>query len=239
MGRDTQIGARIISSLAVLSLLSVMPAARAAPAPMSPSCLFDISVLPTVTARIKAVYPDISGGAGNIILTDGREVILPGGSDILGVSLTPGQNITVKGLISEKYKMISAFAVSTGELWVCASGHMPALALTQSQHRDGRIVRLLHSGQGDVGGVVLDSGVTIRFPPQFLGGNKLRVGDTLSISGRGFNARSGPLLIAEKIGEKGAILYQIETESSVPSGAPPGSTGYDRIESDEIDHLLP
>lgn len=239
MGRNTQISARIISSIAGLTLLSMTSAVQAAPTPMSPSCVFDISVLPAVTARIKAVYPDSSGGAGNVILTDGREVILPGGSDILGVSLTPGQDLTVKGLVSGKNKMISAFAVSTGEAWVCTSGHMPALALTQRQHRDGRIARLLHTGQGDVGGVVLEDGVTIRFPAYFLGSNKFRVGDALSVSGRGFNARSGPLIIAEKIGEKGAILYQIETESSVPSGAPPGSTGYDRIESDEIDRLLP
>ncbi|XAO72052.1 MAG: hypothetical protein AAYR33_03825 [Acetobacteraceae bacterium] len=132
-----------------------------------PSCIFDISVLTTVTARIKDVYPNISGGTGNVILTDGREVILPGGFDILGVSLTPGQNLTVKGLVSDKSKMIAAFAVSSGAGWVCASGHMPSLALTQRQHRNGLIARLLHTGQGDVGGVVLDDGVTIRFPAAF------------------------------------------------------------------------
>lgn len=236
MMRVKQISKHVSTCVLGIALFFGAHQGSAATPQVKPSCIFNISILPTIAEKVKAAYPDASGSVGNVFLADGREIVLPKG---LGLSVTPGQNLTVKGLISSKKDIVSASAVSVEDVWVCATGSSPSLALPPAQQSEGHVARLLHSGEGNVEGVVLDNGVTIRLPRSFQGRSALHVGDLLSASGRGFIAQSGPLIIADKIGERGTILYQIESESSVPKGPPPGSTGYDRIENNLINFPLP
>lgn len=132
-------------------------------------------------------YGDIDG----LQLTDGRVVkFAPHMGTELGKVVTPGQTVRVSAGRPEGANTIKAYAlvnVTNGRVieelppaYPRVPRHLRA-AFLQAQEAEGTIATVLTGRHGEPNGVILDSGVIVRFPPHSL--------TTALIPGQAFAAR--------------------------------------------------
>jgi hypothetical protein len=86
----------------------------------------------------------------------------------------------------------------------------------------GRIARLLHTGRGDVNGVILDDGLIVRFPPHVGAefASSLQPGATISAKGWGSRGTQGRAFEATAIGATAADMREVFAGPGREPGAP-------------------
>ncbi|WP_147092961.1 hypothetical protein [Swaminathania salitolerans] len=220
------------------------PASRpsASPTPVSASpgrdtdgtCVFDLSSLPRFSGRIARLLPGTQGDATGALLADGTEVEMPPGLAAQDHDLRPGAALAVRGLAAPSLHLVRAFALimsrgrSTQD--VCASPLPELVTSAPPASAEGRIVRLLHDGDGAVNGAVLGDGTVLRVPAAASRTGFLQNGAPVYADGYGYNTAYGKLVVVTRLGPNRLQAIHVSDQPLIPRGAPPGSAGYDRIE---------
>jgi hypothetical protein len=211
-GAMAQIGpappAKLVSDQAV-----ALPAAARPPAGPRPMPRPDVDdIAPTTLAgHVARLLPNPNGEVDGLLLDDGTQVAIPPHlSSQLLATLKPGDGVAVTGRRAPDAPVIRATelrntasgkrVVDEGPDGASQRPREPA-ALT-AMSADGRIAALLHTDRGDLDGVVLDNGTSVRFPPrvgiQFAG--LLKTGGTLFAQGYGTSSSQGSAIEATRLG---------------------------------------
>ncbi|MGL9617058.1 hypothetical protein QRQ56_03575 [Bradyrhizobium sp. U531] len=183
--------------------------------------MWDSSQLPESRGTVKQYTLTPRGDVDGIILTDGTEVKLPPHLSAQTVfSVRPGDQVSVRGLRARAIPLIDAASitnVATGKS-VVDNGPPDRRAANDDQTISGRIALQLHGKRGEVNGVVLDDGTTLRLPPP----EAERMQDQLS-QGRNISVRGDVLDTAlGKVVEVRAIGTSPEQMTEVRGPRPPG-----------------
>lgn len=130
--------------------------------------MWDSSQLPESRGTVKQYTLTPRGDVDGVILTDGTEVKLPPHLTAQTVfAIHPGDTVSVRGLRARALPLVDAAAitnVATGKS-VVDSGPPDRRAGNDDQVISGRIAAQLHGKRGEVNGVLLDDGTTLRLPP--------------------------------------------------------------------------
>lgn len=182
-------------SLAALSTLSHLSSAQAPgmapdlPAPATRGAAYDPQQFPAIRGEIERLSLTAHGDVDGVILKDGTEVIMsPELSTQIAFSIKPGDRVTIHGLRAAALPLVHAVSVTddvTHRTVTDSDGSAPmtpppaqpappprgAASLTRGPGNEtsGRVRMALHGPQGEVNGVLLDSGVILRFPPDQVG----------------------------------------------------------------------
>lgn len=212
------------------------PAGRAAPpAPMADAG----AQMPVLTGRVQRWLVNPNGEVDGMLLADGTQVAFPPhlSADAQRL-LKPGDGVRVAG-----WRTPDAPVVRASSLTATASGRSlsdtPASASPPPTPREpdaltamtgsGRIARLLHTGRGDVNGVILDDGLIVRFPPHVGAelAQSLQPGATISARGWGSRGAQGRAFEATAIGSTAADMREVFAGPGREPGAPrgPGAMG--------------
>lgn len=183
--------------------------------------MWDSSQLPESRGTVKQYTLTPRGDVDGVILTDGTEVKLPPHLSAQTVfAIRPGDQVSVRGLRARAIPLVDAASitnVATGKS-VVDNGPPDRRAANDDQTISGRIALQLHGKRGEVNGVVLDDGTTLRLPPP----EAERMQDQLS-QGRNISVRGDVLDTAlGKVVEVRAIGTSPEQMTEVRGPRPPG-----------------
>ncbi|WP_025885589.1 hypothetical protein [Asaia prunellae] len=192
------------------------------------NCVFDLSSLPRFSGRIERLLPGTQGDAIGAILVDGTEVEMAPGLAAQDHHLRAGAVLTVRGLAAPSLHLVRAFALAAQQD-VCAAPMPELVTSAPPATAEGRIVRLLHDGDGALNGALLDTGAVIRVPASGARTALLKPGLPLYADGYGYQTAYGKLVVARRLGPNRLQAIHISDEPLIPRGAPPGSDGYDQI----------
>jgi hypothetical protein len=161
--------------------------AVAPPPPAAPTAtqvaVYDPQQFPAIRGEIERLTLTARGDIDGVILKDGTEVkTSPDLSTQIAFAFKPGDRVTVHGLRAAALPLVRAVSI-TDEVThrtVTASdgstpmnppppGGAPPPSLGASSETSGRVRMALHGAQGEVNGVVLESGTILRFPPDQAG----------------------------------------------------------------------
>ncbi|GBR16702.1 hypothetical protein [Asaia spathodeae] len=227
---------RLCASIGLAALLGgfsdVASAATTPPADTAPSgnCVFDLGNLPRFSGKIERLLPGTQGDAVGALLTDGTEVEMPPGLAAQDHHLRAGVVLVVKGLAAPSLHLVRALALSS-KADLCAAPMPELVTSAPPANAEGRIVRLLHDGDGALNGAVLNTGTVLRVPASGARTNFLRLGAPIYTEGYGYQTAFGKLVVARRLGPDRLQAIHVSDEPLIPRGAPPGSTGYDQIEA--------
>ncbi len=130
--------------------------------------MWDSSQLPESRGTVKQYTLTPRGDVDGVLLTDGTEVKLPPHLSAQTVyAIRPGDQVSVRGLRARALPLVDAASitnVATGKS-VTDSGPPDRRGGNGEQTVSGRIALQLHGKRGEVNGVVLDDGTTLRLPP--------------------------------------------------------------------------
>lgn len=133
----------------------------------SKDSMWDSSQLPESRGTVKQYTLTPRGDVDGLILTDGTEVKLPPHLSAQTVfAIRPGDQVSIRGLRARALPLVDAASVTnvaTGKS-VTDNGP-PDRRSNDDQTVSGRIAQQLHGRRGEVNGVVLDDGTTLRLPP--------------------------------------------------------------------------
>ncbi|GBQ83953.1 hypothetical protein AA0535_0378 [Asaia krungthepensis NRIC 0535] len=180
------------------------------------------------SGKVDRLLPGTQGDAVGAILTDGTEIEMPPGLAAQDHHLRAGSSLTVKGLNAPALHLVRAFALSEKQD-LCAAPMPELVTSAPPASAEGRIVRLLHDGDGALNGALLDSGTVLRVPASGARTQYLRPGAPIYAEGYGYQTAYGKLVVARRLGPDRLQAIHVSDEPPIPRGAPPGSTGYDEI----------
>ena len=181
--------------------------------------------LPHVTSNVERFLINFHGDIDGMILTNGLEVHSPPHlSEAIRAAIQLGDHITVRGVRPRSADMISAVAIDKapdtrildngpehGRDGKSAGKHArpPKHSPMQAQ---GTVRRILHGPKGEVRGVLLEDGVSVRFPPHEAQrfAPLLSVGKKLAASGKGLESPLGCVIEAHDIGASDNDLQPIK-----------------------------
>jgi hypothetical protein len=183
--------------------------------------MWDSSQLPESRGTVKQYTLTPRGDVDGVILTDGTEVKLPPHLSAQTVfAIRPGDQVSVRGLRARAIPLVDAASitnVATGKS-VIDNGPPDRRGSNDDQTISGRIALQLHGKRGEVNGVVLDDGTTLRLPPP----EAERVQDQLA-QGRSISVRGDVLDTAlGKVVDVRAIGASPEQMTEVRGPRPPG-----------------
>jgi len=214
------------------------PAGRATPPP-APTA--DAGArMPVLTGRVQRWLVNPNGEVDGLLLADGTQVAFPPHLSAAAQQLLkPGDGVRVAGWRTPDAPVVRASSLtatasgrSLADTPASASPPPPAPrdpgALT-AMSGSGRIARLLHTGRGDVNGVILDDGLIVRFPPHVGAelASSLQPGATISAKGWGSRGAQGRAFEATAIGTTAADMREVFAGPGRAPGAPrgPGAAG--------------
>jgi len=154
----------------------------------SRDAMWDSSQLPESRGTVKQYTLTPRGDVDGVLLTDGTEVKLPPHLSAQTVfAIRPGDQVSVRGLRARALPLIDAASitnVATGKS-VVDNGPPDRRGGSDDQTVSGRIALQLHGKRGEVNGVVLDDGTTLRLPPPEAERMQDQLRQGASISARG------------------------------------------------------
>lgn len=166
--------------------------------------VWDAAQLPESRGTVKQYTLTPRGDVDGVILTDGTEVKLPPHLSAQTVfAIRPGDQVSVRGLRARALPLIDASTitnVATGKS--VADNGPPDRRGNDAQTVSGRIAMQLHGKRGEVNGVVLDDGTTLRLPPREAEGmqDRLQQGQTISARGELLDTALGKVVDVRAIG---------------------------------------
>ena len=193
-------------------------------------CVFDLTLLPRFSGKVERLLPGTQGDAVGALLTDGTEVEMPPGLAAQDHHLRAGSILAVKGLAAPSLHLVRAFALS-GKQDLCASPLPELVTAAPPASAEGKIARLLHDGDGALNGAILTDGTVIRVPAAGARTQFLKLNAPLYAEGYGYQTAYGKLVVAKRLGPDRLQAIHISDEPPIPRGAPPGSSGYDHIDT--------
>lgn len=200
----------------------------AVPTSYAASCVFDISMLPTVEGKISRLLPGTHGDVVGVIFADGNEVVMPPGLAAQDHNLRIGAPLAVRGLVAPSLHLVRAFALA-GQPVVCAAPMPEMVTASPPTSAQGVVERLLHDGDGAVAGALLTDGTVLRTPAAGARSADLVPGKTVYADGKGYQTAYGKLVLVDILGPSRAQAVHISDEPPVPRGAAPGSPAYDEL----------
>ncbi len=175
---------------------------------------YDPAQLPEVKGKVTQYTLTPRGDVDGLILADGTEVHVPPGlSTELVFAVKPGDAVTIHGLKARATPMVAGVSVTndaTGTT-VAANGGRGHGNRLSPMEIDGKIKALLHEPRGEVNGVLLDNGATVRLPPPEAKKleAQLTVGAPLFVRGDGLASPLGKVVMARQIGPDRTKLTDI------------------------------
>lgn len=165
--------------------------------------------LPAYRGRVERFTLAPRGEADGVLLTDGTEVETPPHlSAQVTAALRPGDTVTVRGLKAASLPVIQAVTIEddqTGRSVVdngLSAGPDAAVPGPGTpMRRDGRIRLLLHGMRGEVNGLLLTDGTTIRVAPMEISAvpPAYRPGSAVIAEGEGRTSAYGTVIRADSI----------------------------------------
>lgn len=130
--------------------------------------MWDSSQLPESRGIVKQYTLTPRGDVDGVILTDGTEVKLPPHLSAQTVfAIHPGDAVSIRGLRARALPLVDAASitnVATGKS-VVDNGPPDRRGGNDDRVVSSRIALQLHGKRGEVNGVLLDDGTTLRLPP--------------------------------------------------------------------------
>lgn len=188
--------------------------------------MWDSSQLPESRGTVKQYTLTPRGDVDGVILTNGTEVKLPPHLTAQTVfAIHPGDEVSVRGLRARALPLVDAASITnlaTGKS-VVDSGPPDRRGGNDDRVVSGRIALQLHGKRGEVNGVLLDDGTTLRLPPPEAERMQeyLRQGQTVAARGDVLDTALGKVVDVRAIG---AFPDQMtELRGPRPSGPNDGS----------------
>lgn len=176
-------GGLTLMTLSSLGLAQGAPPPLSAAPPAPQAAAYDPQQLPAIRGELDRLTLTARGDIDGFILKDGTEVkTAPDLSTQIASAIRPGDRVTVHGLKAVALPLVSAVSI-TDEIahrTVTDSGlsapmmpppppppprggpPQPRGAMSETS---GRVRMVLHGPQGEMNGVLLESGAILRFPP--------------------------------------------------------------------------
>lgn len=167
--------------------------------------MWDASQLPETRGTVKQYTLTPRGDVDGVLLTDGTEVKLPPHLSAQTVfAIHPGDEVSVRGLRARALPLVDAASitnVATGKR-VVDNGPPDRRGANDDQVISGKIAAQLHGKRGEVNGVVLDDGTTLRLPPPEAERmqDQLRQGASISARGDMLDTALGKVVDVRAIG---------------------------------------
>jgi hypothetical protein len=171
----------------------------------SRNSMWDSSQLPESRGTVRQYTLTPRGDVDGVILTDGTEVKLPPHLSAQTVyAIRPGDQVSIRGLRARALPLVDAASitnVATGKS-VVDNGPADRRGDADDQTVSGRIALQLHGKRGEVNGVVLDDGTTLRLPPPEADRmqDQLQQGQTISARGDVLDTALGKVVDVRAIG---------------------------------------
>jgi hypothetical protein len=177
------------SGLALMAAGRLALAQAAPPSPpvppttdVPPVAVFDPQQLPAVRGEIERLTLTARGDIDGFIFKDGTEVkTAPALSTQIAYAIKPGDRVAVHGLKAAALPLVSAVSITdeATHRTVTDSGVAPPISPSPStpfrgappqspgvpSETSGKVRMALHGPQGEVNGLLLESGTFLRFPP--------------------------------------------------------------------------
>jgi len=178
-----------VVALATLSEMSfsqaVAPPSDASAPPAARGAVYDPKQFPSIRGELERLTLTRRGDIDGLILKDGTEVkTSPDLSTQIAFAIRPGDRVTIHGLRAAALPLVRAVSITDDvthrtvtDSDVSTSMNPPPVrpapprrgappqAPGASTEMTGRVRMALHGPQGDVNGVLLESGAILRFPP--------------------------------------------------------------------------
>jgi hypothetical protein len=146
------------------------------------AAIYDPQQFPAIRGELERLTLTARGDIDGFILKDGTEIkTAPGLSTQIAFAIKPGDPVTVHGLRAAALPLVRAVSttdevthrtVADSEMFDAPAPRPapppranPPQALGAMSETSGRIRMVLHGAQGEVNGVLLESGTILRFPP--------------------------------------------------------------------------
>ena len=166
---------------------------------------YDPSQLPETKGSVKQYTLTPRGDVDGLILADGTEVKIPPHLTAQVVfAIRPGDGVTIRGLKARALPLVSAATIrndATGATVTDEGGprgerDRPETLVT------AKAAAVLHGPRGEVNGVLLDSGMTVRMPPPEAARweSLIQPGQTLSVRGTVTATLLGSVMEARAVG---------------------------------------
>lgn len=167
--------------------------------------MWDSSQLPESRGIVKQYTLTPRGDVDGVILTNGTEVKLPPHLTAQTVfAIHPGDEVSVRGLRARALPLVDAASITniaTGKS-VVDNGPPDRRGGNDDRVVSGRIALQLHGKRGEVNGVLLDDGTTLRLPPPEAERMQeyLRQGQTVAARGDVLDTALGKVVDVRAIG---------------------------------------
>jgi hypothetical protein len=195
--------------------------------------VWDPSQLPETKGTVKQYTLTPRGDVDGLMLNDGTEVKLPPHLTAQIVfAVRPGDAVSVRGLRARALPLVDAASVTNfvSGVTVTANGPPsggPGRAITETT-LSGKVAAVLHGKRGEVNGVVLENGTTLRLPPpeaermQSL----LQAGQAVAVRGTSLVTPFGTVVEVRAIGTSAEQLTELDVPplrgGPGPKGGPKG-----------------
>jgi hypothetical protein len=130
--------------------------------------MWDSSQLPESRGTVRQYTLTPRGDVDGVILTDGTEVKLPPHLTAQTVfAIRPGDAVSIRGLRARALPLVDAASITNVASGKSVVDNGPPDRRSGNDDRiiSGRIAAQLHGKRGEVNGVLLDDGTTLRLPP--------------------------------------------------------------------------
>lgn len=239
-------GGLALMTLTNVGFAQVMAPPRVAAPPAAPqAAVYDPQQFPAIHGELERLTLTARGDIDGFILKDGTEVkTAPHLSTQIAFAIKPGDRVIVHGLKAAALPLVSAVSitdevthrtVTDSELsepmdpppppgWR-PRGRPPQGAAAASE-TSGRVRMALHGPQGEVNGVLLESGAILRFPPDQGAQLALLIQARQSVFADGIAITSdlGTVVDVEQIGPSRDKLVAVPSpRRRPPPPAPPAS----------------
>jgi hypothetical protein len=187
--------------------------------------VFDPAQLPAFRGTVKRYTLTPRGDIDGLVLTDGTEVNLPPHlTPEIAFAIRPGDAVTIHGLRARALPLVAATSVrneATGQV-VVDRGPRHGQRDDGERTLSGVVEAVLRGPRGEVNGVMLEDGTTIRLPPDddpgpAAAGPSLAAGQRITARGVLLQTLLGSVLDATAIGPEEGDLSEVRR----PPGRPP------------------
>jgi hypothetical protein len=214
--------------LSICWLSIVMVGSSACSAPETTAAPSTTASLTTVHGVVDQQLVNPQGDVDGLLLRDGAIVRLPPGA--LGFNgVAPGDAVDVQGDLSNggPVPIVERASVSRNGTVITAAVPPPPPARRRGPAADaalrpmttaGTVHALLFNREGEEDGIVLDDGTTARVPPRAgLAGLHLKVGDHVTLTGRGTQVGSAKGMRVETVALANGASVVVDTPPPVPT----------------------
>lgn len=195
-----------------------------------PAPVFDPAQLPELRGTVKRYTLTPAGDIDGLVLADGTEVNLPPHlTPEIAFAIRPGDAVTIHGLRARALPLVAATSIrndGSGQTIVDRGPRRGARG-GEEQTRTGLVDLVLHGPRGEVNGLMLDDGTTVRLPPDdeaslSPGGTALAAGQRVTVKGTVLDTVLGSVIDASAIGrEEGAVAEVRRPPGRGPDRMPP------------------